>query len=602
MTMIRLYLRALALLAPVKRLAWTLALANLALAAAQFAEPVLFGRVIDTLSGAPAAPDAFPWSTLIGLLALWAVFGLFTIGCGTLVALYADRLAHQQRQAVLQDYFEHVLGLPLSYHGATHSGRLMKVMLQGTDALFGLWLAFFRDNLAAFVSFFVLLPLALVLNWRLGLLLLALCAVFAVLTAFVMRRTEELQRLVESNYSELAERASDTLGNVALVHSFARVDAEVTGLKTVIDRLLAAQIPVLSWWAMVAVLTRASTTLTLLAIVVLGTVLHVRGLTSVGEIVTFMGFATMLIARLQDAVWFVNRVFAEAPRLAEFFEVAGTVPAIRDRSDAVDPGRLTGLVEFDDVSFSYDGKRPAVAGLTVTARPGETIAFVGSTGAGKTTALALLHRAFDPQSGSIRIDGIDIRTMKLAALRRNIGVVFQEGLLFNRSIAENLRIGKPDATEAELREAAARAQALDFIARTPGGFDARVGERGRSLSGGERQRLSIARALLKEPPILILDEPTSALDARTETKLMAALDEVMAGRTTFVIAHRLATVRRADRILLFEQGRVVEQGSFDELMAKGGRFAELARDQFIAGATGSAAETDATAAAAGHPG
>ncbi|RAI41207.1 glucan ABC transporter ATP-binding protein/ permease [Rhodoplanes roseus] len=601
MNVFRLYARALALLARVKVLAWTLVVANLALAAAQFAEPVLFGRVVDTLSGT-AVGAAFPWVTLGVLLAAWAAFGLFNIGCGTLTALYADRLAHQQRQAVLTDYFEHVLELPLAYHGATHSGRLMKVMLQGTDALWGLWLAFFRDNLAAFVSFFVLLPLALVLNWRLALLLLVLCVVFAVLTAFVMRKTETLQRLVESNYSELAERASDTLGNVALVHSFARVEAEVTGLKTVVDRLLAAQIPVLSWWAAVAVLTRASTTLTMLSIVLLGTWLHIRGLASVGEIVTFMGFATMLIARLQDAVWFVNRVFAEAPRLSEFFEVFDAVPAIADRPDAVDPGRLVGTVEFDAVSFSYDGKRPAVENLTVTARPGETIAFVGTTGAGKTTALALLHRAFDPQSGAIRIDGIDIRAMKLSALRRNIGVVFQEGLMFNRSIAENLRIGKPDATDEEVRLAAERAQAMDFIARTPDGFDARVGERGRSLSGGERQRLSIARALLKEPPILILDEPTSALDAKTETRLMAALDEVMKGRTTFVIAHRLATVRRADRILMFEHGRVVEQGSFDELMTKGGRFAELARDQFIAAPPGTAAEADAAAAAAGHPG
>ena len=427
----------------------------------------------------------------------------------------------------------------------------------------------------------MLLPLALVLNWRLALVLLVLCAVFAALTSFVMSKTETLQKLVEENYSELAERASDTLGNVALVHSFTRIEAEVSGLKTVIDRLLAAQIPVLSWWAVVAVLTRASTTITLLIIVVLGALLNAQGLASIGEIVTFTGFATMLIARLQDAVWFVNRVFSDAPRLAEFFAVFDTAPAIRDRPDAVDPGRLAGRVEFDDVSFSYDCKRPAVADLTFVAAPGERIALVGATGAGKSTALSLLYRAFDPQSGAIRIDGRDVRDMTLAALRRNIGVVFQEGLLFNRSIAENLRIGKPDATEAELRDAAARAQALDFIDRDPNGLNARVGERGRLISGGERQRLSIARALLKEPPILILDEATSALDAKTEAKLLVALEEVMRGRTTFVIAHRLATIRRADRILMFEHSRVVETGSFDELMRARGPFAELAKAQYL---------------------
>jgi ATP-binding cassette subfamily B protein len=563
------------------RLAWILAVANLALAAAQFAEPVLFGRVIDTLTNASGNNNDV-WPKLVTLLSLWVAFGLFTILCSTLVALYADRLAHQQRHCMLSDYFEHVLQLPLAFHGERHSGRLMKIMLQGTDSLWGLWVGFFRDHLAGFVSFFVLLPLSVFMNWRLALLLIVLCAVFAVLTVFVMRKTEDLQGRVETHYSELAERASDTLGNVALVHSFARVDAEVRGLKHIIDKLLAAQIPVLSWWAVISVLTRASTTITILSIIIVGAWLHFQNLATVGEIVTFMAFATMLIQRLQDAVSFTNRIFTEAPRLQEFFEVMDTIPAMRDRPNGIDPGRVRGSVEFRDVTFSYDGRRPAIADVSFKAEPGETVAMVGATGAGKSTALALLHRAFDQQSGSILIDGIDTREMKLAAVRRNIGVVFQEGLLFNRSISENLRIGKPNATDTELREAATRAQAIDFIERAPDGFDARVGERGRMLSGGERQRLSIARALLKNPPILILDEATSALDAKTESQLLAALEEVMKGRTTFVIAHRLATIRKANRILMFENGRIVETGSFDELVALNGHFAELARAQYLA--------------------
>jgi len=260
------------------------------------------------------------------------------------------------------------------------------------------------------------------------------------------------------------------------------------------------------------------------------------------------------------------------------------VPAVRDRPGAADPGRVRGLVEFKDVSFSYDGKRSAVADLTFTALPGNTVALVGPTGSGKSTALALLHRAFDPQSGAIAVDGTDIRAFTLTGLRRNIGVVFQETLLFNRSIAENLRVGKPDATEAEMREAAARAQALDFIERNPDGFEARIGERGRLLSGGERQRLAIARAILKNPPILILDEATSALDPVTEAKVQTALDEVMKGRTTFVIAHRLATVRSATRILVFQNGRIIETGAFADLVKRGGFFAELVQAQFAVAA------------------
>jgi ATP-binding cassette, subfamily B, beta-glucan exporter len=234
-------------------------------------------------------------------------------------------------------------------------------------------------------------------------------------------------------------------------------------------------------------------------------------------------------------------------------------------------------------TFSYNGRKPAVADLTFTADPGEVVALVGATGAGKSTAMALLYRVYDPQSGTIRVDGRDIHDVKLGSLRRNIGVIFQEPLLFNRSIAENLQVGNPDATEADIRRAIERAQVAEFIESHEGGLNAIVGERGRALSGGERQRLSIARALLKDPPILILDEATSALDAATEAKVTAALNEVMKGRTTFVIAHRLATVRSATRILVFDRSHIVESGTFDELMRLGGLFAELAKAQFIAG-------------------
>jgi ATP-binding cassette subfamily B protein len=579
MSLLRLYMRVLDLLGKEARLGWILAAANLLLAGAQFAEPVLFGRIVDVLSGKPTG--ALGSSSAWPLLAAWAGFGLFTILCNAAVALHADRLAHRQRQAVLTSYFEHILQLPLTFHTGTHSGRLMKAMLNGTDALWRLWLGFFREHFAAIMSLVVLLPLALYINWRLAVLLFILCVVFTVLTTLVVRKTYGMQNEVETHYSDLSARASDALGNVALVQSFVRIDAEVQGVRFVADQLLAAQMPVLSWWALVTVITRASTTITILAIFTVGIILHEKGLTTVGEIVMFVSFATMLIQKLEQVVSFINNVFMEAPRLQEFFNVLDAVPAVRDRPGAIDVGRLSGLVEFNDVSFSYDGKRPAVEDLSFVALPGQTIALVGSTGAGKSTAIALLHRAFDPQSGIIKIDGMDIRALKLAALRRNIGVVFQEALLFNRSIADNLRVGKPDATEEELRIAASRAQALEFIERSEKGFETNAGERGRMLSGGERQRLSIARALLKDPPILILDEATSALDAVTEAKVNAALDEVMKGRTTFVIAHRLSTIRNATRILVFDGGRVIESGTFDELVAKGGRFAELASAQFM---------------------
>jgi ATP-binding cassette subfamily B protein len=427
--------------------------------------------------------------------------------------------------------------------------------------------------------------------------LILLCILFAIMIAYVLKKTEQLQSKVETHYTDQAERTSDTLGNIALVQSYARIDSEVSAMRKVGMQLLGAQMPVLSWWAIITVATKASTTLTILAILLLGVWFYVSGQTTVGEIVMFMGFATNLIGKLESVVHFANHMVMEGPRLQEFFDVMDTTPTVRDRPDAIEPGRLRGLVEFKNVTFSYDGKRPAIEDLNFTALPGETIALVGATGAGKSTALSMLHRVYDPQSGMVKIDGMDIRGLTLSGLRKNIGVVFQEALLFNRSIADNLRVGKPDATEEELRDACRRAQAEDIIERNAQGLEANVGERGRLLSGGERQRISIARALLKNPPILILDEATSALDAVTEAKVQAALNEVMKGRTTFVIAHRLATVRNATRILVFAGGRIIETGSFDELVRLGGHFAELARTQFMvtesARPRGKAEEADA---------
>src|SRR5262245_10480615 len=284
MNFLRLYTRVLRLLGPEARLGWALALANVALAAAQFAEPVLFGRIIDALVKTQAANTAPDTEALTPLLAAWVGFGLFTIGCSVLVALHADRLSHRRKQAVTTMYFEHVLQLPQSFHGGTHSGRLMKVMLAGVDALWGLWLSFFREHFAAFVALFVLLPLSLFINWRLASVLVVLCVVFTVLTAIVMRKTEKLQSAVEGHYTALAERTSDALSNIALVQGYARIEAEVAHLRGVASRLLDAQMPVLSWWAIIAVLTRSATTMSMLSIFLLGIYLNGRGLATIGEI------------------------------------------------------------------------------------------------------------------------------------------------------------------------------------------------------------------------------------------------------------------------------------------------------------------------------
>jgi len=584
MPIFRLYRRVLGLLVAERSLAILLACANIALATSQFAEPVLFGRIIDRLSGAEAQHRVPGFLELTPLLGAWVGFALFSILAAVLVALHSDRLSHRRRMAAMAVYFEHVLHLPMSFHASVHSGRLLKIMLEGANGLFGLWLSFFRENCACLVALLVLLPLSLFINWRLASLLIVLVICFAGLTTFVLRRTETLQKSVEDFNTSLAERASDALGNVPVIQSFTQVEAETSAMRRIIDAVLIAQMPVLSWWAMAVVGARAAATLTLLGIFLVGIWLYVQGLATIGEIVMFMSFSTMLIARLEQVVGFLNALFLQAPKLDEYFEVLDTAPQVADAPGARDPGRLTGHVAFEHVSFSYDHRRFAVADVSFEVAPGETIALVGATGSGKSTTLNLLHRVFDPQEGAIRLDGVDLRAMSVAGLRRNIGVVFQEPMLFARSIEENLRVGNPGATAEEIDLALERAQARDFVLRQRDGLATIVGERGRSLSGGERQRLAIARALLKDPPIMIFDEATSALDATTEQQLQAALEQATAGRTTFIIAHRLATIRNATRILVFDQGRIVESGNFEALLAQGGGFAKLAHAQFITGA------------------
>ena len=581
MMMLKLYGRVLSMLGSEGRLAVVLAFANIVVALAQFAEPILFGRMVDVLTKTtPSAPAETPFA-MEPAMGLWIIAALLSITGGVMISLHADRLSHRRRLAVMAQYFEHVLALPLAFHNATHSGRILKVKLEGTGGMAWIWLSFFRDHFSAMVLLLVLLPLSLVLNLHLGLILLGLLLVFSLLTAYVLNKTQVLQAAVESHHSSLAEQASDALGNISVVQSFTRIEWEAAALRRTISDLLLAQVPVLSWWALASIITRASASISMLLIFVTGARLHQQGLASVGEVVGFMSLSGLLVMRMEQLVSFINHLFLQVPKLAEFFEVLDTKPMVANHPDAVDPGRLVGEVSFDHVSYSFTGRERAVHDLSLTVKAGQRIALVGETGSGKSTTLALLYRAFDPQQGSIRIDGIDVRSMTLEGLRRNVGVVFQEPMLFARSIRDNVLIGAPDASEEAVWQALARAQAEDFVTRSPAGLATIVGERGRSLSGGERQRIAIARALLKNPPLLILDEATAALDAGTEARLQNALEEVMAGRTTFIIAHRLATVRQADLIVVFERGRIVETGQYDSLIAQKGRFAALAQAQFM---------------------
>ena len=342
--------------------------------------------------------------------------------------------------------------------------------------------------------------------------------------------------------------------------------------------LLFAQYPVLTWWGILTVLTRAAATLTMVAVFAAGSMLARRGEISVGEIVSFVSFATLLIGKLDLLSSFSARIFGQLPTVRSYFELIETPLKIPVKSDAPSLRVTQGEVSYENVSFTYPGSLQGVFDLSFQAKPGQTIALVGATGSGKTTALSFLQRLRDPDQGQIRIDGQVLQAVTLDSLRHAIGMVFQEAGLFNRSIADNIRVGRPSATDAEVMDAARRAEAHEFIESKPHGYQFVIGERGSALSGGERQRLAIARALLKDAPILILDEATSALDSGTEVKIQRALDTLRKNRTTFIIAHRLSTVLHADQILVFKAGRIIERGTYKSLYASGGLFSEMVRE------------------------
>lgn len=566
MTLTEIYSRGLALLAPEKYLAIALATAGIVIAAIQLAEPILFGRVVDALS---KGEGAFP------IIGLWAALGIFGIFANVVVAVYADRLAHRRRLAVMADVFERAMTLPQSYHAAKGSGTVIRTIVSGCSSLFWLWLGAMREQLTALFGIILLVPAAISMDYRMAFILACTALTYTVLNVLVMRKTSAGQSKADTYDYAISGRIGDVIGNVTIVQSYARIEAEVQAMSTMMRDLMHVQFPVLTWWGILNVLQRAAATLTMVAVFAAGAILAQRGELTVGEIVAFVAFAGLLIGKLDQLSGFVVRIHQQGPSLRMLYAMLDEAIAVAEKPDAKPLQAVKGDVVLDNVTFRYGEGPQGVYGLSFRARAGQTLALVGPTGSGKSTTIALLQRFRAPDEGRILIDGTDIAGVTLTSLRQSIAVVFQDAGLFNRSIGENIRIGKPDASDAEVERAAKLAEAHEFISLKPGGYDFLIGERGASLSGGERQRIAIARAILKDAPILILDEATSALDAETEGKIKRALDTLREGRTTFVIAHRLSTVADADEIIVLDHGKIVERGTFRGLAEGTGLFARL---------------------------
>jgi len=567
-SLFKVYARALRYLGAYKLRVSLVVIANIVLAAITIAEPILFGRIIDAISGKGEVKP---------ILMMWAAFAVFNTIAFVLVAREADRLAHGRRATLLTEAFGRIISMPLSWHHQRGTSNALHTLLRACETLFGLWLEFMRNHLSTVIALGLLIPTAMSMDLRLSAVLIVLGIAYWIIGRVVMSRTKDGQASVENHYHTVFGHVSDSISNVSVLHSYNRIDAETRALKSFADRLLQAQYPVLDWWALASALNRMASTIAMMIVLVIGTVLVQNGELRVGDVIAFIGFANLLIARLDLMRQFATQIFEARSKLEDFYNLEDSV---REREEPAGNGEIKdvkGDVEFNDVSFGFANSSQGLHNVSFKVKAGQTVAIVGPTGAGKTTLVNLLQRVYDPQGGQILVDGTDISKVTRKSLRRYIATVFQDAGLLNRSISDNIRLGRENASEEDMRRAAEAAAASDFIENRDEQYDTHVGERGNKLSGGERQRIAIARAILKDAPILVLDEATSALDVETEARVKAAIDNLRQNRTTFIIAHRLSTVREADMVLFLDNGRIVEHGSFDELSHSNGRFAALLR-------------------------
>jgi len=555
---------------------WVVAILALTAAVALLnaAEPLVLKHVIDQLA-AGASPR--PLAIGIGVL---LVLGLLREA----LAAHSATLLWRTRLAVHQSLLEAMVGrlhrLPLSFYRSEGVGAIMTRLERGvhgfveaaSEAAFGVLPALIYLVLALSVMFH--------LEWRLALVVLVLSPFPPLIAGWAAPTQTERERVLLAAWMRIYSRFNEVISGIVTVKSFTREEEEK---RRFIDDVAEANQRVLRGVAFdsrVAAGQNLAVTLARTAALGIGGVLVLRGETSLGTLVAFLSYVSGAFGPLQGLSGVYKTLRSASVSLDVIYEILDQQEQLGDAADAVDLGRARGDVSFEQVRFSYRAdQRPVLDGIDLAIRAGERVAIVGPSGSGKSTMMALLQRFYDPTGGRVTVDGYDVRQIRQLSLRRQIGVVLQESLLFDDSVAANIGYGRPQATRDEIEAVARAANAHPFVERLPEGYDTRVGERGGRLSVGERQRVAIARALLKDPAILVLDEATSAVDAETEALIQEALDRLVRGRTTFVIAHRLATVVGADRVCVLRNGRITAAAPHAELVEQDEYYAMLVEKQ-----------------------
>ena len=548
--------------------------------------PILIKQLIDDLltpamiaitGGQPVEPSAFGQLAMIVLLMVGAhVFTtVFSAVRGYMMTWVGQRITLTLRN----DAFRHMSILSLDFYQQRETGNLMSRITQDVGRLRDFIAEGLQDIIGDSMTLIYMCIIMFVINWQLALWVLLPIPFIILFSFYFGHKMHKVFHVLWQRYAGISTILASTIPGIRVVKAFTREKYEVGRFEKQAHLVFEGEMNAAKLWTLYQPIMAFMTYIGTVLIWFVGGRQILNGELTLGEIMLFMIYMTRFLQPVRTLAQ-MNRRFLRAATSAErVFEVLDTPPSVASRKDAVDLPNMRGQVEFRDVFFSYDDEKNALNGISFTTKPGEMIGLVGHSGAGKSTLINLVTRFYDPNEGEIFIDGHDSRDIELRSLRGQIGVVLQDPFLFEGSVADNIGYGKPDATRQEIIAAAKAANAHDFIVKFPDSYDTMVGERGTRVSGGERQRISIARAILKNPRILILDEATSSVDTETESRIQEALGRLIQGRTVFAIAHRLSTLKHSNRLVVLKEGQVDEIGTHEELIAKGGTYANLCEKQ-----------------------
>ncbi len=576
------YRRALPYLKPYRRLAGvSFSLIGVG-ALVGIVSPWPFAILVDTVLGDQPLP-----SVLGGVLGGFGAYELLAVVVGAGLAITAlenglgvvdnyvnTKLDQRMVLDLRSDLFRNATRLSLTFHDRSKTGQLMYQINNQASAMGAITVAI-PPLLQSLVMLVGMLFVTWRIDWRLAALSLAVVPFIYWSSGYYARRIEPRIEEVSSMEGQSLSIVHEAMSMLRVIVAFGREGHEYRRFRRQSEEAVDARVRLTVRQTMFSLAVNTITAAGNALVLGLGAYFVLRGQMTVGELLVVMGYVAAIYQPLEQISLTLSALQLNFVRLRSALRLLDTEPEIKEAPDAVVIGRASGEIAFEGVSFTYQSRKETLKDVSFVAPAGKRVAIVGQTGAGKSTLVSLIPRFYDPQTGRVLLDGTDLRLLSLDSLREQISIVLQEPLLFSDTIAENIRYGKLDATDEEVVAAAEAANAHDFVSKLPKQYETELGERGAQLSGGERQRIAVARAFLKDAPVLILDEPTSSIDSKTEAVILDALDDLMVGRTSFMIAHRLSTVRHADLILVMSHGEIVEQGSHDELLEAGGAYSQL---------------------------